>query len=227
MPVKRAPLSEEPISGAGVVEHYDKYARVYMMPEYKYFVRKILHKGIRGGKVLDLGTGSGRLAVELAKARGCNFKIVGLDISESMLNRARKNAHEARVEDKVEFVLASGEEIPFHDKSFDLVISYASLHHWFNPVKVFKEIQRVASENSLIIIRDNKRVYGNIPGGIAVWSISRFMSKGYRDLWPKAILASYTVPEVKAILKEAGLKDYKVHSDFVYLDLCIEARNLG
>jgi len=53
-----------------------------MMPEYKYFVRKILQKGIRAVKVLDIGTGSGRLAIELAKAAGCNFEITALDISE-------------------------------------------------------------------------------------------------------------------------------------------------
>jgi ubiquinone/menaquinone biosynthesis C-methylase UbiE len=222
MPVKRVPLAQEPISGAEVVERYDRYAATYMAPEYRYFVRKILHTGIRSGRVLDIGTGSGRLAIELAKARDCNFNIVGLDISQGMLQRARENARQAGVENKIDFVPATGTDLPFSDKSFDLVISYASLHHWRYPVKVFKEIDRVARENGRIIIRDNKRIYGNPFLGAAVWSIRLFMDKQYRSLWPKAISASYTVPEAKAVLHEAGLKNYRVYSDFVHLDLCIE-----
>ena len=55
----RIPLSEEPIAEMDAIIQYDKGARYYMMPEYKYFVRKILRMGIRSGRVLDIGTGSG------------------------------------------------------------------------------------------------------------------------------------------------------------------------
>jgi ubiquinone/menaquinone biosynthesis C-methylase UbiE len=222
MPVKRVPLEQEPISGADTIEQYDRYAATYMAPEYRYFIRKIMRKGILSGRVLDIGTGSGRLAIELAQAKGCDFEIVGLDVSKDMLQQARVNSRRAGVENKIDLVLASGANLPFGDESFDLVISYASLHHWSQPVRIFQEIRRVTREEGRIIIRDNKRVYGDPFYGATVWSISRFMNKQYRGLWPRAILASYTVPEVKAILHEAGLKNFRVRSDFVLLDLCIE-----
>jgi ubiquinone/menaquinone biosynthesis C-methylase UbiE len=219
---KRVPLNQEPITGMDAVLQYDRGARSYIMPEYKYFVRKILRRGIRTGEVLDIGTGSGRLAIELAKSKGCNFEIVGLDISENMLEQARKNADKAGVGNRIKFVLATAARLPFQDNSFDLVMSYASLHHWSNPVGVLNEAQRIARSNGRIVIRDNQRVYGNPFWEAFIWTISRFMNKRHRENWPKAILASYTVPEVQAILRESNLKNYRIYTDFIKFDVCVE-----
>ena len=193
------------------------------MPEYKYFVWKILRAGIRRGRVLDIGTGSGRLAIELAKAGNCDFEITALDISPDMLERAEQNIRRAGLQDKIKLVLATASRLPFPDQSFDLVMSYASLHHWFEPVQVLNESQRVAKSEGSIIIRDNQRVYGNPFWEAFIWTISRFMNKRHRDNWPKAILASYTVPEVKAMVKRSNMKDCRVVTDFIKFDVSIEA----
>jgi ubiquinone/menaquinone biosynthesis C-methylase UbiE len=220
--VDRVPLTQEPIAGMRAVLQYDRGARIYMLPEYKYFVWKVLHKGVKGGKVLDIGTGSGRLAIELAKSKQADFKVVGLDISEDMLLQARENVRKSGVDDKIDFVVGTAAKLPFSDGAFDLVVSYASLHHWFDPAAVFREAQRVCSKNGLVVIRDNKRVYGNPFWEAFIWSISRFMNRRHRDNWPNAILASYTLPEIKAILKESDLRSYRVSSDFIRFDMCIE-----
>ena len=219
----RIPLPEEPISGVDAVHQYDKGAKLYMMPEYKYFVGKILKKGIRSGRVLDIGTGSGLLAIELAKQKDCRFDIVALDISRNMISRARENAGICGVGNKIRFINATAAVLPFGDNSFDLVVSYASLHHWLEPVTVFNEIARVTGETGLAIIRDNKRVYRNPWWKMAIWFISRFMNRRHRENWPKAILASYTIPEVRDILNRSKLNIYQVKSDFVFIDLCIES----
>jgi len=218
----RVPLAQEPIAEAEAVAQYDRGARRYMLPEYKYFVWKILRRGIKGGRVLDIGTGSGRLAIGLAKARGGHFEITGLDVSASMLQKAGENARQAGVGNKIEFVLGNAASLPFPDGYFDLVISYASLHHWFRPAMVFKEAQRVVKKGGAVIIRDNRRVYGNPFWEAFIWIIARFMNRRHRENWPKAILASYTIPEVKAILEESGLKDYRINTDFIKFDLCVE-----
>src|SRR4030042_560265 len=100
----RIPLPEEPIGDMDAVIQYDNGARYYIMPEYKYFVRKILRRGIRSGRVLDIGTGSGRLAIELAKVKDCHFDIVALDISENMIKKARENARCSGVENRMSCV---------------------------------------------------------------------------------------------------------------------------
>lgn len=139
MAVKRIPLVEEAIAGIETAEQYDKGARRYMMPEYRYFVRKILGRGIKGGKVLDIGTGTGWLAIELARIKGSDFEITALDLSRNMLAKAAENARENGVDGRIDFVCSSAAIMPFPDRSFDLIISYASLHHWFHPVEVFNE----------------------------------------------------------------------------------------
>ncbi len=221
---ERIPLPEEPIARMADVIQYDKGAKCYMLPEYKYFVWKILRKGIREGRVLDVGTGTGLLAIELAKVKSCRFDIISIDISENMIRRAVDNAKQAGVEDKIRFLVATAAALPFSDNSFDLVMSYASLHHWLEPVTVFNEVQRVVKENGSFIIRDNKRIYHNPLWKSIIWIMSRFMNKRHRENWPKAILASYTIPEVKEIINRSQLRDCRVTSDFVYIiDLCIES----
>jgi ubiquinone/menaquinone biosynthesis C-methylase UbiE len=194
-----------------------------MMPEYKYFVNKVLRKGIKSGRVLDIGTGSGRLAIELARAKNYSFEIVAVDISENMILKAKENARDAGVADKIKFMVATAASLPFADNSFDIVISYASLHHWFNPVSVLNEVARVKGENGVAVIRDNKRVYQNPLWRAAIWLMTRFMNRRHRENWPKALLASYTVPEVREMLTQSRLYDYRVRSDFVFIDLCIES----
>ena len=161
---QRIPLEREPLDGTDAVSQYDKGARYYMMPEYKYFVHKILRRGIRSGRVLDIGTGSGRLAIELARAGGTDFHITGVDVSDDMLDLARENARKAGVADRIDFILGNAADMPFPDGSFDLVISYASLHHWCRPEDVFAESQRVAARDATIMIRDNRRGLSQFAG---------------------------------------------------------------
>jgi ubiquinone/menaquinone biosynthesis C-methylase UbiE len=218
----RVPLEFEPIAEADAVAQYDKGARLYMLPEYKYFVWKILRRGIKNGRVLDIGTGSGRLAIELARAAGTNFEITGLDVSENMLKKAAENVRQEGIGEKINLVTGNADNMPFRDESFDLVISYASLHHWFRPALVFKEARRVVKQGGAVIIRDNRRVYGNPFWEVFIWVLTRFMNKRHRENWPHAILASYTTPEVGAILKQTGLKEYRLSTDFIRFDLCVE-----
>jgi ubiquinone/menaquinone biosynthesis C-methylase UbiE len=224
---ERIPLPAEPISGADAVNQYDEGARLYMMPEYKYFVRKVLRRGIRRGRVLDIGTGSGLLAIEFARTGGCDFEIVAIDISEDMISKARENAERCGAADRIKFVNAAAAALPFPDDSFDIVVSYASLHHWFEPVAVFNEVARITKATGHAIIRDNKRVYRNPLWKAVIWGVSRFMNRRHRENWPRAILASYTIPEVKELLDLSKLKDYRVKSDFVFIDLCIESGGEG
>jgi ubiquinone/menaquinone biosynthesis C-methylase UbiE len=219
----RVPLPEEPIADMDAVIQYDRGAKLYMMPEYKYFVGKVLKKGMRSGRVLDIGTGSGLLAIKLAKAKNCNFEIVAVDISENMILKAKENARRAGVADKIKFMVATASALPFADNSFDIVISYASLHHWFEPVTVLNEVSRVTGENGSAVIRDNKRVYQNPVWKAVIWLMTRFMNRRHRENWPKAILASYTVPEVREMLSRSRLNNFRVKSDFVFIDLCIES----
>jgi len=78
--------------------------------------------GISEGKmVLDVGCGYGRTACYLTKKYGC--KVFGIDLSETMIEGARKKARKEGVENIVYFKVGNAESIPFESESFDVVIS--------------------------------------------------------------------------------------------------------
>lgn len=117
--------------------------------------------GVQSGKVLDIGTGPGHLAIEIAKLNN-QLEIVGLDLSPKMINIARKNAAAAKIGNpqkrtigaRVKFEVVDAHNLPYHDNSFDFVYSTFSLHHWRNRVKVLNECLRVVKNDGLVWIYD-------------------------------------------------------------------------
>lgn len=92
--------------------------------------------------VLDIGTGSALFAEEFYKH---NMKVAGIDINPNMIEAAKKNLPEA------DFKLAGAEELPFKDKSFDLVFMGVVFHEVENQLKVLQEAKRVAVKSVCIL----------------------------------------------------------------------------
>jgi Methylase involved in ubiquinone/menaquinone biosynthesis len=79
-----------------------------------------------GERVLDVGCGTGSLAIAAARIVGPNGRVVGVDPSVEMIGRARAKARAKRL--PVEFVATAGEALPFPDDAFDLVTISLVLH---------------------------------------------------------------------------------------------------
>jgi ubiquinone/menaquinone biosynthesis C-methylase UbiE len=78
--------------GEGGARYYDLLLNVLSLGQYSYFIRQIIGKmGIKPGQsILDLGSGTGKNECFMAEKVGPYGKIVGVDISDEMLSRARK-----------------------------------------------------------------------------------------------------------------------------------------
>jgi arsenite methyltransferase len=74
-----------------------------------------------GKEVLDVGCGYGRTACHLARKYRC--KVIGIDISEKMIEGARRKAKKEYLEDVVNFEAGNAENVAFKNESFDAVIS--------------------------------------------------------------------------------------------------------
>ena len=72
-----------------------------------------------GDSVLDIGCGTGTLALAAWKRVGSRDRIFGIDASPQMIMRADRKAHKAGAD--VEFRAAPAEALPFPDKTFDVV----------------------------------------------------------------------------------------------------------
>ncbi len=216
---KRIPLSEDSFTDVNAARFYDEHARRFMGSVYRRFAAKAMGINTSGKQVLDLGTGSGLLAIELAKARP-DWHITGVDISEEMLKIARSNTEQADLADRIEFHQTPAESLPFADGSFALVASNSSLHLWSDPVRVFKEIARVTSPGGYCLIWDNMRcVVFNPFMRLLGWAMG--MNSSQRRLWLQAVRSSYTIREVKAFLRESARKDARVTIVPRFLELSI------
>jgi SAM-dependent methyltransferase len=106
-------------------EGWDEYAPFYDWENARTFGRRDVQFWRRiaaksEGPVLELGTGTGRVALPLAKAGG---RIVGLDRSEAMLARARREVRRARLGRRVALVRGDIRDIPCRAQSFATVIA--------------------------------------------------------------------------------------------------------
>ena len=92
--------------------------------------------------ILDVGCGTGWLARLLAE-RVPDGRVVGLDVSDEMIRRARQNLVE--VENTL-FVVAGADEIPWDPNFFAHAVSVESAYYWPDPARALKEIHRVLAD---------------------------------------------------------------------------------
>jgi ubiquinone/menaquinone biosynthesis C-methylase UbiE len=218
---QRIPFEEEPFSGTDLCRTYDEHAKRFMMPVYRYVVSMMVKRKTREERILDIGTGSGLLAIELAKTFYPEVHITGIDMSEDILKIAQRNVEISGLSHQIEFKLLSAAATSFPDGSFDIVVSNASLHHWFDPQAVFSEIKRVTVKGGFCLIRDNMRLLPLLNPLIDMISFIKGMNEIQHDLWVKAIQASYTISELKAVLKNSDLKNSRVSINPMFLDLTV------
>lgn len=105
------------------------------------------------GRILDIGTGPGRLLLRLHE-QSQKVQLVGLDISPSMVAHARRNVARAGFSDSIDIGEGSASKMPFPNDSFDAVVSTGSIHHWKDPIAGLNEIFRVLKPGCHALVYD-------------------------------------------------------------------------
>jgi ubiquinone/menaquinone biosynthesis C-methylase UbiE len=187
--------------------------------EYQALARRVLEMGIpQGGKILDVGAGTGYVAIEVAVQLNGRAKVVGMDLSQAMLDCAIENAAARGVQDITDWKLGDAKAMPFQDSEFDLVVSSGSLHHWEDPLAVFNEIARVLKPAGKYLVRDSKRISAFGAKTLA-WMIGMTIPADFRKHYWGSIRSSYTIEELKVILRRSALPEWTIAEDI--LDLMI------
>lgn len=134
---------------------YDRYANRAFVKWFKWIAKNIRDRQV-SGTILDIGTGPGRLPIEIAK-QVANVKVVGIDVSEDMVRMAKKHAEEEGLRGRVEFKVGSAYDTGFEDGSIDLVISTGLIHHLKEPINAFNEIFRILKRGGEAWMYDGRK----------------------------------------------------------------------
>jgi ubiquinone/menaquinone biosynthesis C-methylase UbiE len=110
-----------------------------------------------GERVLDVGCGTGTLAMEVARRVGRAGCVAGVDPGTQQIARARRSA--ARRHVPIDFQIGVIEQLPFPDQTFDVVLSTLMMHHVPAPLKRqgLAEIARVLKPGGRLVIADFTR----------------------------------------------------------------------
>lgn len=79
--------------------------------------------------------------------------VICLDLTEAMLDQGRKLAAQDNIQN-ISFVTGNADSLPFNNETFDLVITRLSLHHFVEPEKPFREMQRVLKKGGKLVVWD-------------------------------------------------------------------------
>ncbi|RIA08737.1 demethylmenaquinone methyltransferase/2-methoxy-6-polyprenyl-1,4-benzoquinol methylase [Flavobacteriaceae bacterium MAR_2010_72] len=100
--------------------------------------------------ILDIATGTGDLAIHLAKTQAKD--IIGLDISEGMLEVGRKKVANKHLDETIKLIVGDSENLPFSDNTFDAITVAFGVRNFENLEKGLSEILRVLKPNGLFVI---------------------------------------------------------------------------
>jgi ubiquinone/menaquinone biosynthesis C-methylase UbiE len=123
------------------------------MADFRGEAKRIAERLSRGANVLEVAPGPGFFALQLAKLG--DFRITGLDISQTLVDIAKKNAADAGIQ--VDFHLGNASAMPFAENCFDFVYCSAAFKNFSRPVEALNEMHRVLRPAGEAVIMDLRK----------------------------------------------------------------------
>jgi SAM-dependent methyltransferase len=158
-----------------------------------------------GETVVDLGSGAGIDVFLSANKVGKTGRAIGIDMTDEMLEKARKNAQKGRYSN-VEFRRGDIEEhIPVDDRMADVVISNCVINLTVDKVRAFSEVRRILRDGGRVVISD--MVADRPPAG-----------KVDPEKWCSCIDGALTKDDYIASIKKAGFENVAVLQERPYVD---------
>jgi arsenite methyltransferase len=154
----------------------------------------LCHTG-KDSYVLDVGCGVGATPCFIAKKHGC--RVVGVDISERMVERSRERANREKVAGRVEFKVADAQDLPFEDGLFDAVITESVTAFPEDKQKAVNEYVRVTKPGGYVGLNETAWLKVPPPPDVIAWA-AQDIGASVKPLTPDAWAG---------ILEAAGLKE--------------------
>jgi demethylmenaquinone methyltransferase/2-methoxy-6-polyprenyl-1,4-benzoquinol methylase len=196
-----------------IAPRYDKLNRILSFridTLWRRKVRKLLAPH-NPKKILDIATGTGDLAIELAKLNP--KEVIGLDLSAEMLDYGVKKIEQKGLESIIQMIKGDSEALPFENESFDAITVAFGVRNFENLDQGLSEIFRVLKPSKQLVILE----------------FSKVKSFPFKQLY--SIYSRYIIPTIATLLKSS--KDaytYLPNSVAVFPEgeeMCLILKNIG
>jgi arsenite methyltransferase len=157
-----------------------------------------------GDTVLDLGSGGGIDVFLAAKRVGHNGKVIGIDMTDEMINRAKSTAKKYGYKN-VEFRLGEIENLPVEDNSVDVIISNCVINLSTDKEKVFRDAFRALKPGGKIMISDL----------VTEEEIPDKIKKSF-EAWAECVAGALEKNEYLDIIRKAGFEKVTILSESSY-----------
>ncbi len=157
------------------------------------------------GRLLDIGTGHGRLLIEVFE-KNPKIELYGLDVSEKMIELAKINLKDIHVNLKQGNITKTN----FEDDYFDLITCTGSFYLWNSPIEALNEIYRILKPQKQVILFESHKEYNKEELDEAIKKNLQKESFFNKKLIPrflkKQLKMTYEITELKEIINKSSFK---------------------
>ncbi|MEZ4300674.1 MAG: class I SAM-dependent methyltransferase [Polyangiaceae bacterium] len=158
----------------------------------------------RGGRALDIGTGTAKIPILLLAHRP-DLTVLAVDMAEQMLRVAKTNLERAGLAASCSIARMDAKALDVPAAELDLVMSNSLAHHVPDPLDLFREIARVVKPGGAVLVRDLLRPDSVEEAWAIVNRVSPDDTPRQRQLFFDSLCAALTLDEVRAMVDAAGL----------------------
>ena len=175
------------------------------------FVADLLSLGPLEGEVLDLGTGTAQIPIELC--RQCpTVRVMAVDLGEGMLDLARANVEAAGLTERILLDLVDAKRLSLADDRFAGVISNSLVHHLSEPAFALAEAVRVTAPGGRIFFRDLLRPPDDTAVKRLVHQYTGRETEAQQAMFDASLRAALTLHEIRDLVRALGFDPLSVRT---------------
>jgi ubiquinone/menaquinone biosynthesis C-methylase UbiE len=155
------------------------------------------------GNVLDVGTGTAQIPVELCR-RAEHLHVVGIDLAEHMLRVGRDNVSRSGLAERIRLERVDAKRMPFAGGQFSAIISNSIVHHIPQPGDVLAEMSRVVRASGAMFVRDLLRPSDEATLHRLVNTYAAEANDHQQRMFRESLQAALTLAEVRILVMGIG-----------------------
>ena len=171
----------------------------------KLFVDDLLAVANIGNDILDVGTGTAQIPVELCR-QSEDCRIIAIDMAVHMLDLARFNIEVDGFTQRIFLQQIDAKDMLFESEMFDCVMSNSIIHHIPEPLAVLAESIRVTRPGGLLFFRDLLRPESGEEVAHLVSTYAGDENEHQRQMFDDSLRAALSLSEVRAIVSSLGFE---------------------